>query len=125
MILEPFKSSFISSTSLISNSYGFICKPGRKISENAESFLKKKLLDGSRHQSRFIGHDLTDSSQIVVFERSHIRRVRKTFPGRKVFLLSKIAKQETFDINDPEFMHSRDAEKVFEEIDDCLRCIYG
>ena len=107
------------------NSYGFICKPGRKISENAESFLKKKLLDGSQHLSKFIDHDLTDSKQIVVFERSHIRRVRKVFPGRKVFLLSKIAKQKTFDIKDPEFMHSQDAEKIFEEIDDCLRCIYG
>lgn len=107
------------------DSCGFICKPGRKMSQNAEHFLATYGVDGSSHQSKFIGDDLIDSRQVVVFERAHIRSVKNSLPNKKVFLLSRIAKNQTFDIRDPEFMSSIDSISIFEEINDCLRAIYG
>ena len=109
----------------IADSCGFICKPGRKISQNGEHFLASHGIDGSSHQSKFITDNLIENSQVVVFERSHIRHVKKFLPNKKVFLLSKIAKNKTFDIKDPESMNQKDANKIFEEINDCVKAIYG
>ena len=107
------------------DSCGYICKPGRKISQNAENFLALYGIDGSKHQSKFIKDDLIDSTQVIVFERAHIRHVKNSLSNKKVFLLSKIAKNKTFDIRDPEFEVPKEANKIFEEIYDCLKSIYG
>ena len=107
------------------DSCGFISKPGRKISQNAEDFLTSHGIDGTTHQSKFIKDDLINSTQVVVFERAHIRHVKKSFSNKKVFLLSRIAKNKAFDIKDPEFETPKEAYKIFEEINDCLKAIYG
>lgn len=112
-------------SNFIVDSCGFICKPGRKISQNGEDFLALHDIDASTHQSKFIGDHSIENSQVVVFERAHVRHVKKFLPDNKVFLLSKIAKNKTFDIRDPESMRSKEANKIFEQINDCVRAIYG
>ena len=62
--------------------------------------------------------------QVIVFERSHIRRVRGALPGKKVYLLSELAEDKKIDIKDPEFMGVSESEKIFEKIEHSLKRIY-